>query len=142
MTYSISTMANWAYKKILDRRFLSYRLGTYAMIGIFILFFLLSTQTEISFRPAGLINTNLEVNFCPPGPTIVEINYRSNQLTFIESIKNKRVFHSLYSPFDLIHRSADWHQNLPVNTTARLKNDSQSTCLLNILVLDLPPPSI
>jgi hypothetical protein len=135
-------MANWAYKKILDRRFLSYRLCTYALIGIFILFFLLSTQTELSFRPAALINTNAEVNFCPPGPNIVVINYRSSQLTFIESIKNKRAFHSFYTPFDLFHRSADWYQNQPVNTTARLKNDSQSTCLLNILVLDLPPPSI
>lgn len=135
-------MASWAYKKILDRRFILYRLGTYAVIGIFILFFLLSTQTESSFQPAPLNGNNVAVNFGPPGPALVEINCRTNQLTFIESVKNKRVFHSLQTPFDLLHHSNDWHQNQPVNTTARLKNDSRSVCLLNLLVLDLPPPSI
>jgi hypothetical protein len=135
-------MANWASRNILDRRFILYRLGTYTICSIFILFFLLSTQNEFSFHPSPLIDSRPAVNFGPPGPTMVEINYRSNQLTFIESFKNKRVFHSLQTGLNLLNHSNDWHQNQPVNTTARLKNASSSGCLLNLLVLDLPPPSI
>ena len=142
MAYSINTMVSGSHKKILNQQSLIYRLGAYGITAVFILFFLLSTHSEFGFNHTRLKNSNYEIAYCPPGPTIMEINCRSNQLTFLEGLKNKRSIFTFLSPFDIAYRSMDSQPNKLNNSLEFYNGTLRINYRLNFLLLDLPPPSI
>jgi hypothetical protein len=134
-------MKSWAFKNTINNPSGLFRATVFGLTGIFILFLLLSLQYDISFKQTPL-KFHYELTYCAPGPEIVEINYRTNQLTFLDGLKNKRTFFSNLSPFDITYSLLDSFQNkIPANID-RLKSDLLTTYQISFLLLDLPPPSI